>query len=308
VSRLLPILVGVLALFVLGGVLDTRLWPGPVLALFRPQLTLALALAATLAILLRRPRTALAGFAIAVLGAILLLPAVRGPRAEAPAPGAETVRLLALNLWSRNDDVAAVAGLIRRERPDVVALTELTPAWARALSPVLTAYPVRAAEPRAGASGVGLYGREALSDMSVVRLFGDDRPSVQAVLTLPNGRRAALVVVHPISSLKPGDVATHRRSLAALGAWAETRAPRAAVCGDLNATPWMRSLRRVLEQGRLGAALPGGPFAGSWPAVFPPFRVPIDGCLVGAGLRARAELGPGVGSDHLPVIVELGGS
>jgi endonuclease/exonuclease/phosphatase (EEP) superfamily protein YafD len=37
-----------------------------------------------------------------------------------------------------------------------------------------------------------------------------------------------------------------------------------------------------------------------------PLRAPIDGCLVGGGLGARAELGPDVGSDHLPVLVELG--
>lgn len=305
VGRFASILVAVLGALVLGGVLDTLLWPGPVLALFRPQLTLALALAAVLALAARRPRAALAGGAIAVLGAILLLPAVRGPVPEPPAVGAPTVRLLVLNLWRRNDDVAAVAELIRRERPDVVALIELTPAWERALTPALAQYPVRAAETNEGAAGIGLYGRGVLSDPKLVRLFEDGRASVEAGLALPGGRRASLLVVHPTTGLLPGKLGTHRSSLDAVGAWAAERGRRVAVCGDLNAAPWMRSLRRTLDRGGLRAALPGGLLDGSWPALPRPLRAPLDGCLVGAGVRARAELGPGVGSDHLPVLVEL---
>ena len=305
VGRFASILVAVLGVLVLGSVLDTLLWPGPVLALFRPQLTLALALAAVLALAARRPRVAAAGGAMAVLGAALLLPAVRGPAAEPPAVGAPTVRLLVLNLWRRNDDVAAVAKLIREERPDVVALIELTPAWERALTPTLAQYPVRAAETDEGAAGIGLYGGGALSDPKLVRLFEDGRASIEAGLALPGGRSASLLVVHPTTGLLPGKLGTARSSLDAVGAWAAERGRRVAVCGDLNAAPWMRSLRRALDRGGLQAALPGGLFDGSWPALPRPLRVPLDGCLVGAGVRAHAELGSGVGSDHLPVLVEL---
>ena len=306
VGRFASILVGVLGALVLGGVLDTLLWPGPILALFRPQLTLALALAAVLALATRSRRAALVGGAIAILGAALLLPAVRGPAPEPPAAGAPTVRLLVLNLWRRNDDVAAVAQLIRRERPDAVALIELTSAWERALGPALSQYPLRAAETDEGAAGIGLYGGKVLGNPTLVRLFEDGRASVEAALTLPGGRRASLLLVHPTTGLLPGKLGTHRSSLDAVGTWAAERGRRVAVCGDLNAAPWMRSLRRTLDRGGLRAAFPGGVLDGSWPALPRPLRAPLDGCLVGAGVRAHAELGPGVGSDHLPVLVELG--
>jgi len=305
VGRSASILVAVLGTLVLGGVLDTLLWPGPILALFRPQLTLALALAALLALVARSPRAALAGGAIAVLGAALLLPAVRGPAPEPPAVGAPSVRLLVLNLWRRNDDVAAVAKLIRRERPDVVALIELTPVWERSLRPTLARYPVRVTETDEGAAGIGLYGGGALSDPKLVRLFEDGRASVEASLALPGGRRASLLVVHPTTGMLPGRLATHQSSLDSIGTWAAERGRRVAVCGDLNAAPWMRSFRRTLDRGGLRAALPGGVLDGSWPALPRPLRVPLDGCLVGVGVRAHAELGPGVGSDHLPVLVAL---
>jgi endonuclease/exonuclease/phosphatase (EEP) superfamily protein YafD len=306
VGRAASAAVATLGVLVVGSALDTRLWPGPVLSFFRPQLALALALAATLAFAAGRWRTGLAGVALALLGAALVLPAVRDPAPEPPVEGAPTVRLLALNLTHRNDDVAPVVDLIRRERPDVVTFSELTPEWARALAEALAPYPVRAAEPREGATGIGLYGGDALREPRVVRLFGDERGSVEARLALPGGRRGWLLSVHPTSGLEPGTLRAHRDSFSALAVWAEERGPLAAVCGDLNAVPWMGTLRQTLERGGLRAAVPGGPLGGSWPRVPRPLRAPIDGCLVGTGLRARARLGPDVGSDHLPLLVELG--
>jgi endonuclease/exonuclease/phosphatase (EEP) superfamily protein YafD len=302
--RLLAVVIGVLAGAVAGGLLDGIVWPGPPLALFRPQLTLALLVVSLLALGLGPRRVAVAGIAGAALGVALLVPALRSPEPEPPGAASLTVKVLTLNLWHRNDDVSAVSDLIARERPHVVALVELTPAWQQALAPVLQPYRIRAVEARAGTIGIGLYGRAHLRGPEVVRLLDGGRPAVEARLDV-DGRVGRLLVVHPSGGLLPGDVDTHERELAAIGEWAREQGPRSVVCGDLNAAPWTRSLRDVLAEGELRAALPGGLFAGSWPALPPPLRVAVDGCLVGTGVRARAELGPRVGSDHLPVLVEL---
>lgn len=288
---------------VAGGLLDGIVWPGPVLALFRPQLTLAL-LAVVLVAFLVGPRSlAIGGTTIVLLGGVLMLPALRASEPEPPA-GGRSVRLLTLNLWYRNDDVAAVSELIRREGPDIVALIELTPAWARALAPVLRPYPIRAVEPDEGSTGIGAFGRAHVLSAEVVRLRDGARPAVDVRLDL-HGRPGHLLVVHPPGALSPGGIDAHQDELASFGEWSRAQGSRSAICGDLNAAPWTRSLRNLLAEADLRAALPGGLFAGSWPGLPPPLRVAIDGCLVGRGLEARAELGPGVGSDHLPVLVEL---
>lgn len=302
--RLLAILIGVLVGAVAGGLLDGIVWPGPPLALFRPQLTLALLVVALLAVAVGPRRTAIVGIAVAALGVALLVPALRDPEPEPPPAAGLTVKVLTLNLWHRNDDVSAVAKLIGRERPDIVALVELTPAWQRALAPALRPYRVRAVEASTGSTGIGVYGRAHLRDPEIVWLGEGTRPAVQARLDVL-GRVGRLLVVHPTGALLPGDVGAHERELAAIGEWARAHRPRNAVCGDLNAAPWTRSLRDVLAEGGLRAALPGGLYLGSWPALPPPLRVAIDGCLVGTGFQARAEFGPRVGSDHLPVLVEL---
>jgi endonuclease/exonuclease/phosphatase (EEP) superfamily protein YafD len=302
--RLLAGLIGLLSGGVAGGLLDGIVWPGPPLALFRPQLTLALLVVSLVALAIGFHRIAIVGFAVAGIGAALLIPSLRDPEPEPPPATSRTVKVLTLNLWHRNDDVSAVTELIRRERPDIVALIELTPAWSRALDPALRQYRIRAAEPDEGSAGIGLYARAHLRDPEVVRLLDGGRPAVEARLDL-RGRAGRLLVVHPMGALLPGDGDTHDRELTAIGEWARKHGPRTVVCGDLNAAPWSRSLRDALAAGALRAALPGGLLAGSWPAVPPPLRVAIDGCLVGTGLKARVELGPRVGSDHLPVLVEL---
>ena len=58
-------------------------------------------------------------------------------------------------------------------------------------------------------------------------------------------------------------------------------------------SPWSDPERILavapVDEGDLRPALPGGLFAGSWPSLPVPFRVAIDGCLVGgASLKADA--------------------
>jgi len=45
----------------------------------------------------------------------------------------------------------------------------------------------------------------------------------------------------------------------------------------------------------------------TWPAMFLPLRIPIDHCLVSPDLKiVRRKIGRDIGSDHLPLLVDLG--
>jgi endonuclease/exonuclease/phosphatase (EEP) superfamily protein YafD len=79
------------------------------------------------------------------------------------------------------------------------------------------------------------------------------------------------------------------------------------VLGDLNVTPWSPHFRALLREGRLADSARGFGWQASWPAYSLPLRIAIDHCLVSAEFTVlRRRLGPHVGSDHLPVFVEVG--
>jgi endonuclease/exonuclease/phosphatase (EEP) superfamily protein YafD len=77
------------------------------------------------------------------------------------------------------------------------------------------------------------------------------------------------------------------------------------VLGDFNSVTW-NPLQRAF---RAATGLENrGAWAPDWPAWHPIFaRIPIDPVFTGGALAVRSlKTGPGVGSDHLPVLAEIG--
>jgi endonuclease/exonuclease/phosphatase (EEP) superfamily protein YafD len=76
--------------------------------------------------------------------------------------------------------------------------------------------------------------------------------------------------------------------------------------GDLNVTPWSPYFADLLKHGGLKDTSQGRGLFGSWPSWLPGLRIPLDHCLTSpAILVADKRLGPKVGSDHLPMMIDL---
>jgi endonuclease/exonuclease/phosphatase (EEP) superfamily protein YafD len=78
--------------------------------------------------------------------------------------------------------------------------------------------------------------------------------------------------------------------------------------GDLNTTMWSRYFRDFVEQSGLASVREGFGVLPTWPTFMGPnwMMLPIDHCLVSADIRVvTASVGDRIGSDHLPLIVEL---
>lgn len=105
-------------------------------------------------------------------------------------------------------------------------------------------------------------------------------PSINATLLL-NGIPVTLLGTHP---LPPGSAEYARLrndQLRAIATKVQASKGLTIVLGDLNATPW-------------------------WPAYLPIGRIPLDHCLVSPSIYViNKQLGPNVGSDHLPVVIDL---
>ena len=115
-----------------------------------------------------------------------------------------------------------------------------------------------------------------------------------------------LALLHPAVPSTSGLAARHERFLSLAGA--SIRAAKSGiVLGDLNTTPWSAGYRELLEEAGLEDTREGYGLQTTWPSFLPAaLRIPVDHVLVTPDLAAAdRQVGPEVGSDHLPVWVEL---
>jgi endonuclease/exonuclease/phosphatase (EEP) superfamily protein YafD len=283
------------------GLLDRFYWPFELADVFRLQYLVVLGAAVLGALVLRRPRLAalaavLAAVNLAALGVSLLPTAT-----AASGPAAGSLRLVVANVEVGNTDFAAVERLVARTHPDVFGATELTPPMAAHLARALPAYRARVVRTRHDAYGIGVYSRRPLLDARVVHLPAGGPPTVVARV-LVAGKPVTVVVTH-VHTPFAGSIHVrqqHALAHASLG-------KRAAVCGDFNSPPWSGPMRAFASAGGLRDLYGGRAWAAySWPTWSSLLRVPLDNCFVGPDVVVRAHRdGPGDGSDHRPLVVDL---
>lgn len=306
VSGLAILLVFGTGLFSLAGHLGALDWRLDLAAHFR--LAYALAFAAALALLaaVRRPRlAALAG----VLLALELVQVAPFWLAARPAGGPPSLRLVHFNGLSSNPRKADAVRWLAGAGADLVLVEEVDAAWADALARAPGLAPLDVL-PRTDNFGLAWLVRQGAEDM-VVRTWREELvpgiPALAAELAV-DGRRIAVLGVHTLPPVGADYAARRDAALAATAVWA--RAQRAAgrapvVLGDLNATPFSAPLRRLLADAGLVDSQRGFGLQGSWPVGLP-LRISIDHCLHDPTLATVARaLGPDLGSDHLPLRVDL---
>ena len=270
---------------------------------FTPQVAAAAPWAAVgMRLARRRGPAATTAVAAAVLGAV-----VRSRKIPRPQPGAcgPMLRVLTLNLYFGRADAEVVVARVRQAGADVLFVQELT---ADAVTRLKQAglddlMPHTQLELKGGSRGSGIYSRFPLSEGPSVAPVYMAQPT--ALLELPNGGRAELVCVHPVTP-KPGrgGAAQWRTELAVLPPPGEL--PRV-LAGDFNATLDHAVFRDMLRLGYADAALQAGKALN--PTWGPPGQGPVltlDHVLVDRGcavLEYSVHVVPG--TDHRAVFAEI---
>jgi len=121
-----------------------------------------------------------------------------------------------------------------------------------------------------------------------------------------DGQTVSLLATHP---LPPGSKRTFEERNSQLLAIADLSRKHAApfiLNGDLNTTMWSPYFSRLVRRSGLVDARMGHGLLLTWPSEFPHLRIPLDHCLVSRDIGvARIKTGRAIGSDHLPLIVDL---
>jgi endonuclease/exonuclease/phosphatase (EEP) superfamily protein YafD len=212
------------------------------------------------------------------------------------------LRVLVLNVHTSSTAFAEVIQLISDTNADVIGLVEVDARWIAELSPVTARYAHKLEQPRNDNFGVALYSRLPMT--GAIDMVGSLLPTAVATVDV-QGTPVGVVLTHPIPPVSSAALTDEQSQLAAVAARARTMNP-VIVMGDLNATPWSRPFRDFMAQSGLCDSRAGFGLQASFPASSAVLRIPIDHVLVSCSLGVRSRvIERDVGSDHLPVVVDV---
>ncbi|HEV2088638.1 MAG TPA: endonuclease/exonuclease/phosphatase family protein [Cryptosporangiaceae bacterium] len=271
---------------------------------YTPYGGLLAVLTAGVALAFRQWRAGIVAVLLVVAMAVFLVPRMAG----SVQPGDGTpLRVMTLNLLVGAADPGAVVDLVRRTRPDVVTLLELTEPSVAALDAagLASLLPHRALRPGPKASGTGIYARYPILDsggFDARSTFDQTRARVQT----PGGD-VDVVAAHPAPPLPGPALARWERDLRLFGP-PPTHGPPLVLAGDFNASLDHSLFRRLVDLGYVDAAaavgaglVPTWPWDGSW---LPP--VTLDHVLTdGRAIVRDFEAHEVPGTDHRAVVADL---
>ena len=300
---------GVCALALAVIVAGQRFWLLDLITFFWPVLTLgALALAILALVFGGR-----AGRLLSVVGlGLCAVPFILLPPVPGNAPG-QKLRVLTANVYIGNPDPTRFVALLTREQPDIVVMEETRPSFAEAvrgsgLYPFESEGTLPDADDKKIFSRYPIRQQEQLADLPGLKT---ERHAMRLLIDSPMGP-VVLYAVHPDTprSLWGWDERNAYLERLSAAVRAEAREAHVVIAGDWNLpahSPFFRAFfaSTGYRFARPGFWLPTTRFATAL-ARYGYFGSTIDHVAVSPNLRVTAwERGTDIGSNHLPVIVDL---
>ena len=282
-------------------------WWLDVLANFRAQYVVALALFGLVIMMSRWRKTGYVVLGVALANLIVVLPLYIGAPAEARVE-ADTIRVMSFNLLSTNEQYSDVIDYTSSVDPDLVFLHEASRPWEVALESADLDYEI--VRPRSDDLIFGTLVLVRGQDVTAVSHgFAAVAPRAVSLEYTPFGWDQPLSVLgtHPLAPTDQARADLRDAQLAFAGEWASGQTGAYMVVGDFNATPWSSPFRRLMGAADLLNSQTGFGLQPSFPTTSNLLlRVPIDHLLHSDALEVVGrQLGPELGSDHFPLVVDL---
>ncbi|MEJ2266892.1 MAG: endonuclease/exonuclease/phosphatase family protein [Anaerolineales bacterium] len=285
------------------GFLGRSWWIFDLASHFRAQYFVLLGVSAIVFLLERRyaPGILAATFSLVNLG--FLLPFYR--KRTANSRQGKVYRVLLANVLRINQSYDLLRQLVRSSNPDLIALVEISQEWMQALAPIRADYPYEKCVVRSDDYGLALLSRIPFKDAEIHYFGGAERPSVVACMEL-DGRQLTVVTTHPPPPKSRAEAQARNLQFAEIAEYAAGYDSNLMLMGDFNVTPWSPHFRDLLRDGKFNDSRVGFGLQPSWPTGIPFLRIPIDHILVSGRFDVHErKLGPKIGSDHFPVILDF---
>ena len=281
-------------------------WWLDVLANFRAQYVMVLAILGAIVVLSRWRKTGAGILAVALLNLVFVAPLYIGSPGDSD-PTAPSLTIISFNLLSSNESYGEVIEFIETEDPDLVFLYEASRPWEVAMESAGLDYEMIRGRSEELIFGTLLLARDPVEVVSYG--FAEAQPRSMSLVYGAEGWPVPVEVLstHPLAPTTEARAALRDAQLEFAAAWAADRRGAFAVVGDLNATPWSWPFQGLVADERLRNSQIGFGIQPSFSAESNVLlRVPIDHLLHSDALRVRdRRLGPSLGSDHFPLVVEL---
>ena len=287
--KILTLLAILAALPVLGGYLGMLHPLGDSLAVFRLQGAGVLAVLSAFAWMTGALRLGRVGMLVAFFAGAPVVwsyGAFQGPEAG------QGLRIYQKNMLFRNDDLAGLAQDIRATSPDAVMLQEVSQANLALMEDLKTDFPHQLRCDFASVGGTALVtrlqpveGQEICTPgLAALQVQGPQGPlwlvSIHLHWPWPYGQSPQLQELIPLLKGMEGPVV---------------------MAGDFNMVRWSWAVSALAGAARV---TPAGPVQGTYTGFDPWITLPIDHVLAPSG--GKVETRPGLGSDHLGLLAEVG--
>jgi endonuclease/exonuclease/phosphatase (EEP) superfamily protein YafD len=218
--------------------------------------------------------------------------------------GPDRLTITHLNTAAANPDKEAVVEFVRSAEADVVLLAEVTPALLELLEAADLDLHAVAGTPARTPIGLLALARDPNVNGRLTNLGVSEVPAVLLELEL-RGRPIEILGFHTSSPGREARSSARDDQLAGAGRRVRERSTPMVLIGDFNATPWTGAFRDLLATGLVDGQRGRG-VAGSWPAGWGPFKIPIDHALHTPELTTTSfSFGDSAGSDHNSLTVTI---
>lgn len=236
-----------------------------------------------------------------IVNAGTIIRTVRAATLPQEARGGIRLKLVTVNLLWSNRHHQRLRDWLQAEAPDIVVTQETTARWAAELARLDGLFPHR-----------WLPG--PVDDLAILSRLpfemaeeaGICAHGTLAMATLSAGqRRIDLMALHASVSTHPAWRLARDAMFEDIVRFARRTRYPLIVAGDFNATPWNRSMRRLVRESPLRHA--PGFWRPTWTAWVPHWMgIPIDHVLAATDCHVvDRRVGPDIGSDHRPVVATI---
>ncbi len=271
---------------------------------FRVQYFLALALVTPLLLISRQRKAAVCCGIFAIINLGVILPLYLGHTVEA-GEHESMFRAMLINVETESGDPILVAKTLSEMDPQIVVLEEINSRWLIDLEEALRVFPHSCVRPREDNFGIGLFSKFPLSNATIVAIGEAEVPSILADVTIET-TTLRVMATHPLPPTGARYSRGRNSQLKRIPDYFPSDGSPILLLGDLNVSPWSHHFTQLLKRTGLRDSSKGRGVQPTWPTGNPLLSIPIDHCLHSRELVIRRkQIGPNVGSDHYPVIVDV---